>query len=206
MKKPLPKKQLDWMTNASFRSASYAPIVQNNPHQKNHPKLKICASVAFASKNFSSDRLKMSNCSKKILAVQIALLEFVIVSFETTNPAIIPTDNESVTRFFQTRAIPPPLWNAYNYVLHFNVKIADIASSVNTIADFFSKLDLTVTENIHLKIWEDLNSRPTEMSKLSSDVAVEDHVLFTTQTTRKSPEITLSKGKGNPLKTLQDGL
>ena len=77
--------------------------------------------------------------------------------------------------FFQTEAIPPSLWNASDYVLQFNFKIAHIAGSINTAADFLSRLELKVTEKIHLKVREDVQSTPIEVSTSSSDVADEEH-------------------------------
>ena len=65
---------------------------------------------------------------------------------------IVLIDNKSVTRFFRTKTIPPSLWKACDYVLQFNFKIAHIAGSVKTAADFFSRLEVKVTEKIHLKI------------------------------------------------------
>ena len=79
----------------------------------------------------------------------------------------------------QTRAIPPSLWNACDYVLQFNFKIAHIAGSVNTAADFLSRLQLKVTERIHLKIREDVQATPIEVATSSSDVADEEQFFFT---------------------------
>ena len=98
---------------------------------------------------------------------------------QNRQPTIVLTDNKSVTRFFQTKAIPPSLWNACDYVLQFNFKIAQIAGSVNTGADFFSRLELKVTEKIHLKIREDVQTTPIEVTTSSSDVADEELFLFT---------------------------
>ena len=64
---------------------------------------------------------------------------------EATEPTIVLTDNKSVTRFFQTKAIPPALWNSCEYVLQFNFKRAHITGSVNTAANLFSRLELDVT-------------------------------------------------------------
>ena len=82
----------------------------------------------------------------------MAILEIAHILWEATKPTIVLTDNKSVTRFFQTKAIPPALWNACDYLLQFNVKIAHIARSVNTAADFLSRLEIKVTEKISLKI------------------------------------------------------
>ena len=109
----------------------------------------------------------------------MAFLKFAHILWEATKPTIFLTDNNSVTRFFQTKAIPPSLWNACDYVLQFIFKIAHIAGSVNTAADFFSRLELKVTERIRLKIREDVQTTPIEVTTSSSDVADEEQFFFT---------------------------
>ena len=109
----------------------------------------------------------------------MAFLEFAHILWETSKPTIVLTDNKSVTRFFQTKAIPPSLWNAFDYVLQFNFKIAHIAGSFNTAADFLSRLDLKVTDKIHHKIREDVQTTPIEVSTSSPDVADEEQFFFT---------------------------
>ena len=109
----------------------------------------------------------------------MALLEFAHILLETSKPTIGLTDNKSVTRFFQTKAIPPSLWNACDYVLQFNFKIAHIPHLVNTAADFLSRLELKVTEKIHLKFREVVQTTPIEVSTSSSDVADEEQLFFT---------------------------
>ena len=64
-------------------------------------------------------------------------------------------------------------------MLQFNFKIAHIAGSVNTAADFFSRLELKVTEKIRLKNREDIQTTPVEVTTSSSDVADEEQVFFT---------------------------
>ena len=109
----------------------------------------------------------------------MAFLEFAHILWETSNLTFVLTDNKSVTRFFQTKAIPPSLWNACDYMLQFNFKIAHIVGSVNTAADFLSRLELKVTEKIHLKIREGVQTTPKEVSTSSSDVADEEQFFFT---------------------------
>ena len=55
------------MTDASFRSAGYALMIEENPDQKIQSKRKTYAPVAFGSKIFSPAQLKMSIYSKKFL-------------------------------------------------------------------------------------------------------------------------------------------
>ena len=109
----------------------------------------------------------------------MAFLEFAHILWEPTKPTIVLTDNKSVTRFFQTKAIPPSLWNACDYVLQFNFKIAHIVGSVNTAADFLSQLELKVTERIRLKISQDVQTTPIEVTTSSSDVADAEQFFFT---------------------------
>ena len=109
----------------------------------------------------------------------MAFLDFAHILWEATKPMIVLTDNKSVTRFLQTKAIPPALLNACDYVLQFNFKTAHIAGSVNTAADFLSRVEPKVTEKIRLKIREDIQTTPIEVTTSSSDVADEEQVFFT---------------------------
>ena len=118
----------------------------------------------------------------------MAFLEVAHILWEATKPTIVLTDNKSVTRFFQTKAIPPALWNECDNVLQFNFKIAHIAASVNTAADFFSRLELKVTEKIRLKIREDIQTTPIEVTTSSSDAADEEQVFFTQTDNDNEPE------------------
>ena len=173
LKQPIPGKQLVLKTDASFRSAGYALMIEDNPDQNTQSKRKTYAPVAFGSKIFSTAQHKMSIYSKEFLAICMAFLEFAHILWEATKPTIVLTDNKSVTRFFQTKAIPPALWNACDYVLQFNFKIAHIAGSVNTAADFLSRLELKVTEKIRLKIREDIHTTPIEVFFTHADEAKE---------------------------------
>ena len=194
LKQPIPGKQLVLMTDASFRSTGYALMIEDNPDQKIQSKRKTYAPVAFGSKNFSPAQLKMSIHSEEFLAIYMAFLEFAHILWETTEPTIVLTDNKSVTRFFQTKAIPPSLWNACDYVLQFAFKKAHIAGSVNTAADFLSRLELKVTEGIRLMIRKDVQTTPIEVTTSSSDVADEEQSFFTqTDGENKTEEQTLER-------------
>ena len=118
----------------------------------------------------------------------MAFLEFAHIQWEATKPTIVLTDNKSVTRFFQTKAIPPALWNACDYVLQFNFKTEHIAGSVNTAADFLSRLELKVTEKIRLKIREDIHTTTIKVITSSSDVADEEQIFLTRANDGKESE------------------
>ena len=167
---PIPGKQLVLMTDASFRSIDYAFMIEGNLDQKMQSK-KTFAPVAFRSRVFFPAQLKISIYSEELLAIYMALLEFTHILLEASKPTIVLTDKKSVTRFFQTKAILPSLWNSCNFVLQSNFQKENIAGLVNTAAEFLSRLDLKVTEKIRLKIWEDVRTTPFELTTSSSDVA-----------------------------------
>ena len=104
--------------------------------------------------------------------------EFANTSWEATRSTIVLTGNKSIKQFFQTKSIPPVLWNAYDYTLNFNFKIAHIAGTINTAADFLSVLKLELTEKTHLKVREDLQTTPVGVTTPSSDVADEKKFFF----------------------------
>ena len=90
-------------------------------------------------------------------------------------------------------------------MLQFNFKIAHIAGSVNTAAEFLSILELKVTEKIHLKIREDVQTTPIEVTTSSSDVADEEQFFFTQPDSQDETETKSYKGKNNLRKMQQNG-
>ena len=88
----------------------------------------------------------MSIYAKEFLAIYIAFKEIGNIFWGATKPVIIMTDSRLVTRFFQTKMIPPPLWNAYDFVLQFNFTNAHNPGEMNTAADFLSKLEVDPNE------------------------------------------------------------
>ena len=178
LKQPIPGKQLILMTDASFRSAGYALMIQDKPDQTIMSKRKTYAPVAFDSKVFSPAQLKMSLYSKEIVEIYMSFLDFAHTLWEATKQTFFLTD-KSVTRFFQTKTLPPALWNACDFVLQFNFIIAQMAGSVNTVAYFLSRLEFKVTEEMHLKIREDIRTTTIEVTSSSSGVADEEQFFFT---------------------------
>ena len=181
LKQSIPRAQLVSMTDASFRNAGHALMIEDNPEQKIQSKRKTFAPVAFGSKKFPPHNSRCQFYSKEFLATSAAFLEFGHILWEASKPSIVLKGNKSVTRFFQTKIIRPSLWNAFDCVLGFNFKTAHIAGSVNTAAQFFSRLELKVTEKIHLKSREDVQATPIEVTTSSSDFDDEEH-FFSTQT------------------------
>ena len=81
-------------------------------------------------------------------------------------------------------------------MLQFNFKIAHIAGSVNTAADFLSRPELKVTEKVRLKIREDIQTTRIGVTTSSSDVADEEQIFFTqADNNAESEEQTLERNE-----------
>ena len=142
LRQPLPGKQLVVMIDASFQAAGYAVLIEDDPNQKYTSTRKTYAPIAYGSKTFSPTQIKISIYAKEFLAIYMAFKEFGHIFWGATKPVSIMTDSKSVTRFFQTKMIPPPLWNACDFVLQFSFTIAHIPRNMNTAADSLSRLEM----------------------------------------------------------------
>ena len=130
----------------------------------------------------------------------MAFLEFAHILWVLSKPTIILTDNKSVTGFFQTKCIPPPLWNACDNVLQFNFKTTYIAGSVSTATKYFFRLELKVTEKFHLKIQEAVQTTPIEVTSSSSNVTDEEEIFFTQARGKHETEEQILQRKEQSLK------
>ena len=178
LRQPLPGKQLVLVTDASFQAAGFAVLIEDDPNQKYTSTRKTYVPIAYGSKTFSPSQIKMSIYAKEILAIYMAFKEFGHKVWGDTKPVIIMTDSKSVTRFFQTKMIPPPLWNACDFVLQFNFTTAHNPGKMNTAADFLSRLEMDPNEKIILKIRGDIPTQPIEVNIESTGIAQEETLFF----------------------------
>ena len=176
------------MTDASFQVASYAVLIEDDPNQKYTSTRKTYAPIAYGSKTYSPTQIKMSIYAKEFLAIYMAFKEFGHIFWGATKPVIIMTDSKSVTRFFQTKMIPPPLLNACDFELQFNFTIANIPGKMNTAADFLSRLEMDPNEKTILKIREDIPTKPIEVNIVSTGFAQEEPVSFDTTDQQETTE------------------
>ena len=195
LRQPLPGKQLVLRTDASFQAAGYAVLIEDDPKQKYTSTRKTYAPRAYGSKTYSPTQMKMSIYAKEFLAIYMAFKEVGHKFWGATKPVIIMTDSKSVTRFFQTKLIPAPLWNACDFVLQFNFTIAHIPGKMNTAADFLSRLEADLNEKVILKIREDIPTKPFEVNIESTGIAQEEPVSFDPTDQQKTTEKELLKRK-----------
>ena len=187
LRQPLSRKQLVLMTDARFRAAGYAALIEDDPNQKYTSTRKTYAPIAYGSKTYSPSQIKTSIYAKNFLAIYKAF-KFGHIFWGDTKPVFTMTDSKSVTRFFQTKKIPPPLWNACDLLLQFNFTFAHIPGKMNTAADFLSHLEMDPNEKIILKTREDIPTKQMEVNIESTGIAQEGPVFFDTTDHRKTTE------------------
>ena len=119
---------------------------------------------------------------------------------------IILTYNKSVTRFFQTKIIPPTLWNACDYVIQLSFTIAHIPGKNNTAADYLSRLEICPKEKFVLRIREDIPTTPIELNVQSAGVTEEDQIFYTDDDEETEEQLWQRKkeARSNPINQLPD--
>ena len=165
------------MTDASFKAAGYA---EDDPNRKYTSTRKTYAPIAYGSKTYSTSQIKVSIYAKQFLAFYMAFRVFGHIFWGAIKPVIFMANSKSVTRFFQTKMIPPPLWNACGFVLQLNFTVAQIPGKMNTAADFLFRLEMDPNEKILLKIREDIPTEPVEVNIESTGNAQNEPVFFDT--------------------------
>ena len=141
--------------DASYHGAGFVLMVEDYVN-KTGKKEKTYAPVSFGSHMFNATQLKFS-IYKEFLALYYAQHYSSHYIWGSSKQVIILTNNKSLTQFFQSKVIPPPLWNYLDILLGFNmVGRANYASYIpgraNYAADFLSKMDNNKTATMSLKL------------------------------------------------------
>ena len=162
------------MTDAGFTTAGYAIMIEDDPNQMLQSRRKTFAPIALRSKTFNHPQHKLSIYAEEFLAIYFAFSEFRHLMWGSVFPLIVFTNNRSVPRFFQTKMIPPPLWNACDYVIQYNYVIAHVVGTLNTDADFFSRPEVNPTEKLEVIKRNDVTTQAIEVNIQSTGVAEVD--------------------------------
>ena len=64
------------MTDASFKAASYAVLIEDDPNQKYTSTRKTYAPIAYGSKTYSPSQIKTSFYAEDFPAIYMAFKEF----------------------------------------------------------------------------------------------------------------------------------
>ena len=104
----LPDKQLVIMCDASEHAAGYVLLIEDYTETNDGPT-KSYAPVAFGSQRFTEGQMSLTMYAKEFLAMNFAFDEFAHILWGVKKPTIVMTDKKALTRFFQSKRIPPKL-------------------------------------------------------------------------------------------------
>ena len=141
----LPKPCLQYviLCDASYHGAGFVLMVEDYVNGTGKKEKKKYAPVSFGSHLFNATQFNFSFYYKEFLALYYALDYFSHYIWGSSKQVIIVTDNKSLTQFFQSKLIPPSLWNCLDRILPFNIVIAHIPGRANYAADFLSRMEMT---------------------------------------------------------------
>ena len=148
---PLSDKQLVIMCDASEHAAGYVLLIEDYT-ETNDGHLKSYAPVAFGSQRFTEGQMSLTMYAKEFLAMHFAFDEFAHILWGVKAPIIVMTDNKALTRFFQSKRIPPKLWNYCDQALQFDFVLVHVPGTENPAADYLSRLDINPQDRINLKL------------------------------------------------------
>ena len=157
----LPKPDLQYviLCDASYHGTGFVLMVEDYISTENKGKTKTYAPVSFGSRLFNEPQLKFSIYYKEFLALYFALDHFAHFIWGATKPVIVLTDNRSLTQFFQSKSIPPSVWNFLDRVLAFNIVIAHIPGKANHAADFLSRMQTDPNASLSLRLTDKIPVR-----------------------------------------------
>ena len=127
---PLPDKQLLIMCDASQHAAGYVLLLQDYTDSDIGP-MKSYAPVASGSQRFTEGQLSLTMYAKEFLAMHFAFDEMALILWGMKKPTIVMTDNKALTRFFQSKKIPPMLWKYSDQALQFDFVLAHVPGSIS---------------------------------------------------------------------------
>ena len=84
--------------------------------------------------------------------MHFAFDEFKLILWDVKKPTIVMTDNNTLTRFFQSKRILHKLWNYCDQALKFDFVLAHVHGVENLAADYLSIIDINPQDRIHLKL------------------------------------------------------
>ena len=163
--------------DASYHGAGFVLMVEDYVNETGKKEKKTYAPVMFGSHLFNATQLKFSIYYKEFLVLYCAL-DYI---WGSSKQVIIFTDNKSLTQFFQSKVIPPSLWNCLDRILAFNIVITHIPGRANYAADFLSGMENDKTATKSLKLTDRIPVREIEIDTEVQNPDVELNVLLDTE-------------------------
>ena len=153
------------LCDASYYETGLVLMLEDYVEEPNAKSKKTFAPVAFGSDLFNTAQLKFSIYYKKFLALYYALDHFAHYLWCSSHPIMVLSDNKSLTQFFQSKTIPPTLWNFIDRVLSFNLVIAHKPGSANHADKFLSWMQTNRSAKMSLKLTDKISIKEVHIDK-----------------------------------------
>ena len=160
------------MCDASEHAAGYVLLIEDYT-ETTDGTTKSDAPVAFASQRFTEGQMSRTMYAKEILAMHFAFDEFAQILWGVKKPTIVMTDNKPLTRFFQSKRIPPKPWNYCDQALQFDFVLAHVPGVENPAVDYLSRIDINPEGWVHLKLHDEIRVFKVEID-LASKTPIQD--------------------------------
>ena len=108
-----------YLCDASEHAAGYVLLIEDYT-EKDGGTLKSYAPVVFVSQRFTEGKMSLTMYAKEFLAMQFAFDEFAHMLWGVKKAIIVMTDNKALNRFFQSKRIPPKMWNYCDQAMQFD--------------------------------------------------------------------------------------
>ena len=95
--------------------------------------------------------MSLTMYAKELLAMHFAFDELAHILWGVKKSSIVITDVKALTRFFQSKRIPPKLQNYCNQALQFDFFLGHVPGVENPAAGYLSRIDINPKDRIHLK-------------------------------------------------------
>ena len=139
------------MCDASEHAVGYVLLIEDCT-DSDIGLMKSYAPVAFGSQGFTEGQVSLTMYAKEILAMHFAFDEFANILWGVNKPKIVMTDNEALPKVFQSKRIPPKLWNYCDEAVQSDFVLGHVPGVENPAADYLSRNDINPKDQIQLKL------------------------------------------------------
>ena len=186
LKQPIPGKQLVLMTDAIFQSAGFAFIIEDNPDQKIHSKRKTYTTLASGTKFSPPRNTRCPSTQKKIWRLPWHFLSLRTFSKKHQSQHLI----WQISKITNLSHVSSKRKQIHQYRwMHLAMK----CNSTSIETNILSRLKLKATLNLPLKIRENIQGTPIELTTSSSDVTDDENILAHTESEEVSEVRTLER-------------
>ena len=144
--------------------------------------------------------------AKEVLAMHFAFDEFGHILWSAKKPRTVMMNNKALTRFFQTKHIPPSPWNFCDQTLQFKFILAHVPGVEKLAADYLSRLEIRLEERVHLKLTDSTPEIDIASKTPKQEEDEPDHFPLSESLRQKKPHDAQSmKGTNSETVTLDNG-